>query len=369
MKQILCCMTFLVLLISGCGDDTQAMQYDDNNTTNEEIDDNRTIPSDPYLIYAWHLGNTAKPFSQAYSIDPESGIHLDNSWKKTRGEGVIIAVLDDYFEPDHPDLRDNVLATFNASDGSANVTPPDGVRAHGQYCAGVLGAAANTIGSAGVAPEAKLLLISHAYESDANIIRAFEYARSAGADIISCSWGSYAVSDAVAAEIQSIYASGITIVFAAGNNDLSLDSETIHDESELPWVIGVGASNEANQRAFYSNYGEALDLLSPGGERIGIVTTDLSDAAGRNVSGYYGAEIMLDANATTFYGTSAAAPLVAGAAALLKSVYPQLTPDAIRQILTESAEKIADASYDANGFNPRYGYGKLNVDSAFEHTK
>lgn len=359
-----------MLFLGGCGNGAREIHVDDMNDTNEtsgSVEENRTAPSDPYLIYAWHLGTAAETFSQAYAIDPESDIHLDNSWKQTRGEGVVIAVLDDYFEPNHPDLRDNVLATFNASDGSTDTAPPDGVRAHGQYCAGAVGAAVNTVGSVGVAPEAKLLLVSHAYESDANIIRAFEYARDAGADIISCSWGSYMVSDAVAAEIKSIYESNITIVFAAGNSDIDLDSETIQDESELPWVIGVSASNEANRRAYYANYGSQIDLLSPGGEQIGIVSTDLTGEAGRNAFGYYGTEIMLDANYTTFYGTSAAAPLVAGAAALLKSAFPQLTPDGIRQILTESAEKIGDESYDDDGFNPLYGYGKLDVDSAFAH--
>lgn len=325
---------------------------------------------DPLMGYAWHLHTPGTDFASANTIDPESNIHLYDTLRHTRGKGVIVAVIDAYFDPKHPDIAPNVKATYNVRNGSADVTAPEGVDdPHGQFCAGAAAAAANGIGLAGVAPKAELILIGVDLDgSDADFIKAFEFAKKHGADIISCSWGSYHVSQALSDEIHSIYDANITVIFAAGNDNFDLDDTDKNDESELPWVIGVSASSEFNDRASYANYGNAIDLLAPGGEQIGIPSTDTSGEKGYSPRDPYVGSLsssLLGNDYAFFMGTSAAAPVAAGAAALLKSLDPTLTPEQIRRLLIESADKIGGAElYDANGFSLTHAYGKINVDRA-----
>lgn len=325
-----------------------------------------TAQDDTFYRYEWHLHVPDASFAARFGISDAANIGAESAWEESRGAGVVIAILDDYFDADHPDIAANVIATYNAQNGGSDVSLPSDDIGHGQLCAGAAAAPENAQGVIGVAPEAKLILVGSSFETDADIIRAFEYAKAQGADIISCSWGSYNVSQAVADEIEQIHAAGITVIFAAGNDNLSLDQTGYNDEAELPWVIGVSASSEYNDRTSYSNYGSNIDLLAPGGENIGIVTTDATGSAGYSPSYSYLSEWYLGNDYAFFYGTSASAPVAAGACALLKSKYPELSPDDVREILIESAEKIGSDPYDADGFETRHAYGKIDLAQAFE---
>ncbi len=125
-----------------------------------------------------------------------------------------------------------------------------------------------------------------------------------------------------------------------------------------PDVIAVGASTEFDYRSYFSQYGDNLDLVAPGGGGlVDIVTTDRTGADGYNTAGD---EVM------TFAGTSASAPIVSGAAALLLSRHPDLTAAMVRSMLRRTADKVGAVTYaggdaDANGRNDFYGYGRLNV--------
>ena len=125
-----------------------------------------------------------------------------------------------------------------------------------------------------------------------------------------------------------------------------------------PHVIAVGATTEFDYRSYFSQYGEDLDLLAPGGGGlVNIVTTDRTGADGYNTS---------DDFTTTFAGTSASAPIVSGAAALLLSRHPDLTAPVVRALLCRTADKVGPVAYTggeagAGGRNNYYGYGRLNV--------
>lgn len=338
----------------------------------KNVTESNASSSDPLDVYAWHLKAPAADFAATFAIDPDANVHLDDSWRTSRGKGVTVAVIDAYFDPEHPDLRDNVVLTHNVRNGTKDVSMPENINdPHGQLCAGTIAASQNAIGITGVAPKASLMLIGVSLDGpDSDIIKAFEFAKAHGADIVSCSWGSYAVSAAVADEIRSLYDANITVVFAAGNDDYDMDGTLpgtqtpIEDESELPWVIGVTASSEYNDRTSYANYGSAIDLMAPGGERIGIPSTDQSGSGGLSPDRTLSAQLLGDDYAF-FSGTSAAAPIVAGAAALLKAIDPALTPEQIRAILINTADKIGgEGLYDENGFSQTRAYGKLNISRA-----
>lgn len=326
-----------------------------------------TIENEPYYKYAWHF-KQSDILVEKFNISPKSHINIEDAWKITKGEGVRIAVIDSYFEINHQDLRENIIDIYSIDNIDGDVSNKTDDASHGSSVAGFIASPINAVGLVGAAPKAKLILIQQLLENDAHIIRAFEYAKNAGAKVINCSWGTENVSQIVAQKIKEIKDDGITVIFASGNNSLgaySLDAEHINDESELSTVIGVGASDEYNDIAFYSNYGKNIDLLAPGGD------TNILGILGIDDSGLFGNTLQrgLSNNYSFIDGTSFAAPITAGVVALMISVNPNLTPDQIRDILIQTTDKIGNVTYDENGFNEYRAYGKIDAKRAVEVAK
>lgn len=316
---------------------------------------------EPYDEYSWHIRYSGNNFSDSHNIDKEAHVSLSQAWKMTRGAGITVAIIDQGFEADHEDLTANVAGTYNAKNESTDVFTGSATSQHGTTCAGIVASPVNSLGISGTAPDAKLLLIAVDDLSDAFLIKAFEYAQSQGAKVISCSWGSYNVSQPLADKLKELYDAGIVTVFAAGNDLLNLDNQGINDESELETVIGVIASDEKNDIASYSNYGSNVEFLAPGGSHnIGILGTDLMGSQGDN-----NLKKVVDNNYTFSLGTSFSAPIVSGVAALVLSVDPSLTPAEVRTILINSCDKIgASAHYNQDGFDTKRAYGKINAAKA-----
>ncbi len=321
--------------------------------------------NDPYLKYAWHLQVSEPSFVEQWDIDNSSHINVEKVWKSSTGSGIKVAIIDNDFEVDHEDLQGNVIDVYNAVTDNKFLVPATGA-SHGTTVAGAVAATAdNGIGISGVAPNAQLILIQleNDLSTDANTIRAFNYAREQGAQVINCSWGSYGVSDAVSAIVKEMYDAGITVVFATGNSGRGLDyDERVNDESELPWVIGVGVSTEENDYWTSSDYSENLEVIAPGAGSPGFLGLDNMGIDGTNKQ--YG---VVNNNYGYVEGASFSAPTVAGVVALLLEANPLLTPEQIRTILVETADKVggSDASY-VNGFDERRFNGKLNAYEAYK---
>ncbi len=359
---------FLIFFIS-CGGDKDRKYDTSNNNTQKPDEKEFSFPSDTYMKYSWHLQTLNNAFARNYDIYPNSDINISSAWQITRGEGVKIAIIDANFEVGHEDIKDNIIDVYNVDDRSRDVSNKTDRPSHGTSCAGFASASINGEGTVGTAPSSKLILIAlWEDESDSATIYAFEYAKKKGAKVISCSWGTEDVSEAVSAEIESLYKSGIVVLFAVGNNSQSLDEWWINDESELPWVIGIGASNEKREVAFYSNYGKEVDLLAPGGnvfESAGLVGLDDSGEKGDS-----NAQRNLLNNSYAFVnGTSFSAPMSAGVVALMLSANPSLSPKEVRTILIKSADKIGDGDYNEKGFDRKRAYGKINAGKAVEIAK
>ncbi|MEA2028673.1 MAG: S8 family serine peptidase, partial [Campylobacterota bacterium] len=308
--------------------------------------------NDPYRQYLWHIEYPRdRSFAYDHRIEPNSSANIAKAWKLSKGEGVLIAIIDNGYDIEHDDLKDNIVLTYNIQDKSRSVSS-DNLSTHGTATTGIMVARSNELGTIGVAPKAKVVLIKDSeLSTDADMVEAFEYAQKSGAHIVNCSWGTNSVSDVVASKIQELYNNGIVVVFASGNDGKSLDRYSINDESELSYVLGVGSSSEFNTKASYSSYGQNIDILAPAGENIGIVTTDdygIYQVAQR--------ERVLDSGYTFFSGTSSSAPIVSGVVALMLSVNPDLTPDQVRQIIISTAQKIGNEEYIA-GWNQKYAYG------------
>ncbi|MDR0304228.1 MAG: S8 family serine peptidase [Chitinispirillales bacterium] len=314
-----------------------------DTTPNEEYEE-----YDEYFKHQWHLN------AQCFSIN------IIPAWEITKGAGVKVAILDDGIQKNHEDFEN--IKVYNILDQSDNCEPTaKTIYSHGTAVAGVLAARQNGIGTIGVAPECDLLFIGDnsecLYSSDDIVIKAFEYAKNWGAQVISCSWGSYNVSSSLSSEIRRLYDDGIVIVFACGNDKKNMDIYNINDESELPWVIGVSSSDENGElAASFSNYGSNIDIMAPG---TSILSLDLMGAEGSN----NGMEFV-NQNYRFCRGTSFSAPIVAGVAALILADNPSLTPKEVYNIITQTAQKTGNVQYDANGFSLRHAYGLIDAAAA-----
>jgi len=188
-----------------------------------------------------------------------------------------------------------------------------------------------------------------------------------GADVIVNSWQL----DPPFEELNEAYAYASTSgrgglgvpVFASSGND---GSGSVTYPAKLDSVIAVGATTNRDQRASYSQYGAELDLVAPGGDAsAGIVTVDRKATDGYNRARKAAGNYTTLTGASSVVGTSFAAPLAAGVAALMLSLNPELTADQVRTILIGTADKVGGVGYDpVTGFHEQYGYGRVNAGAA-----
>ncbi|HYD80507.1 MAG TPA: S8 family peptidase [Paucimonas sp.] len=313
-------------------------------------------PNDPRYAEQWHYHEAT------------AGIRAPGAWDKSTGSGVRVAVIDTGYRP-HADLAANILPGYDfisnvavANDGNGRDSdardPGDWALVgecgfgqpaqnrysswHGTHVAGTIAALSNnSSGVAGVAFNARIVPVRAlgkcgGYMSD--IADALIW--SAGGPIsgvpnnayparvinLSLSGGG-ACSATTQAAINSARSRGAVVVVAAGNaNSIVLD----YTPANCQGVVTVGAVNRYGGKAWYSNYGAAVDLAAPGGDT--------------NLAGH-GILSTLNAGTTTpgadihafFQGTSMAAPHVAGVAALMLSRKPSLTPDQVESLLKSTA--------------------------------
>ena len=329
----------------------------------------------------WHLKKTT-----INGVEVNANAKADLAQKLTLGENIIIAIIDDGFDIDHPEFNIPGKVIFSKDMTTNSSDPrPKSQNNHGTACAGV--ATASGVNASGVAPKATLMPIrlnsNLGSVAEAN---AFKWAVDHGADIISCSWGpmdgdwsdpndpthtsmvdlpdstrlaiDYAISNGRGGK-------GCVITFAAGNGN----EEVKYDGyASYPKVMAIAACNDTSKRSVYSDFGSSVWCSFPSSDfgyppfnhpnplTKGIYTTDRLNAAGYAPGNY----------TDDFGGTSSACPGVAGTVALILSANPQLTWQQVRDILKETAEKIdtSNGKYDAQGHSIYYGYGRVDAEKA-----
>ncbi|WP_298802249.1 S8 family serine peptidase [uncultured Pseudokineococcus sp.] len=300
--------------------------------------------------------------------------HLDTArvrgaWARTRGEGVTVAVLDDGVAVDHPEFAGKVRAQRDFAGGAAGAQPAGPDDNHGTACAGV--AVAAGVKASGAAPEAGLVAArTPLWLGTADEVEMFRWAVDEGAQVISCSWGPaqpFALPD-VTEEVLRWCAQdarrgkGVVVLFAAGNES---EDMTTDGYAASPHVLAVAASTDADEPAWYSDFGPAVDIAAPsnGGTRA-IFTTDRPGGDGYNDGSEPHGD---DGYTATFGGTSSATPLVAGVAALVLSANPALTAAEVRDVLLSTAAKVGGADeYDADGHSTRFGHGRVDAAAAVD---
>ena len=261
-------------------------------------------------------------------------------WSITRGAGVIVAIVDSGTGP-HPDLDANIDPGISISGGIEQTDATDvDTEGHGTHVSGIVAALAdNALGVAGVAPAARILPIRvldmNGSGDSRDVARGIRLAADRGARVINLSLGGVTESSAVTQAIDYATSKGALVIAAAGNGG-SLSSPkwpAFYDAT-----IAVTSIDPDDQSPAFAQRGDYIDIAAPG-VRI------LSTAKG-------------DYNLQS--GTSMSAAFVSGAAALLFSARPQLTPADVRDILLVSAVDIG-----APGRDSTYGAGRLNIPGAF----
>ena len=348
--------------------------------------------NDQYFGDQWGLKNTGK-----YGGTIGTDINICNAWSISTGANITVAVIDQGFELNHPDFAGNVHSF--SYDCESGISPQQIRGSHGTACAGIIGAMKNNNGIAGVAPNCKLMSISHSLTLPNNFIReqladGIDKAMLNGADVISCSWGSTAlegtyITDAINNAVlngrdKNGTKYGCVVVFSSGNDNAT----SVLYPSKQGNVISVGAISPCGERKsptscdgetlWGSNYGDMLDVVAPG---VLVPTTDRQSALGYNPSipihtNNGGSKINSDYTnqdyTVWFNGTSAACPHVSGIAALILSAKPNLTQAAVRSAIESSCKKLSGYSFSNNASHPygtwnnQVGHGLVNAFDALD---
>lgn len=320
-------------------------------------------PDKPVYEYQWSLENRGAD-GTLIGMD----LNVRAAWPFSRGEGVIIAIADNGMEVSHPDLAARTAGAphYHFGNGSTNGAVA-GSAWHGTCVAGLAAAeSGNQTGIAGVAPRARLASwtifpTGAAALTGEQLMEMFQY-RSNTVAVQNHSWGTLGkgLAGPTAEERAGIDHAvhlgrggrGVVMVRSAGNDRARGDNANDDGYLADPLAIAVGAVDHTGRVTFYSTPGACLLLAAPGGDgAINLLTTDRTGVNGYNYPTYPDDPPFADYTPYGFYGTSAAAPLVSGVAALVLAANTNLAYRDVQQILLHSARHfdLADPDLQTNG--------------------
>lgn len=286
------------------------------------------VAADPAVTYQVQ----GAPDPHWESDDPGGASNVRTAWTRTRGAGQTVAVLDTASDLDHPDLAGALVPGKDLVGGPGNPW-------HGTGVAGLVAARAdNGIGSAGMAPEAKVMPVRVCNDAgcpSSVIARGILWAADHGADVINLSLAGTGFSEVTAAAIRYALDRNIPVVAATGND--GLEGNPVMYPAAHSGVIAVSATTPSGAAADWAVHGWQADIATVG---EGVLLTGPG-------GGYaYGD------------GTSFSAPAVAGAVALLRASAPG--------VAVEDLQAALQASADSSGWNRAWGAGRLDVPAALD---
>lgn len=363
-------------LISLAGKNEYIEYIQPNNSLKlENSEDAAFNPNDP--LYA----------SQSYL----SHIGINNAWDITTGDSsVIIGVIDTGLDFLHPDLQTSFKINYgeygngkesNGIDDDNNgfiddyrgwdftdepltgdprrgdyLTPDndpsdDNKNSHGTAVTGIINASMNNnAGIASVAPGCKVLVMrafdAEGYGEEDDVANAILYGISNGVRVLNCSFGDYVFSNLLRDVIKFAYSQNVTIICSAGNDG----RDRLHYPSAYDEVISVGASDLNDAKTSFSSYGETVDIFAPGLQNLTTMRV------GKGSSQY-------NNDYDKINGTSFAAPIVSGVAAMLLSLNPALTNEEVRGILVSSTTLMQNQ----NSWNHLNASGRINALNALQN--
>ena len=322
--------------------DDQRVTYAESNDIQQFFDQEGGEPDVPNDLHEklWGFQNNGQTGGTA-----GADASIVDAWKVTKGDnsanGPLIAIIDSGADLDHPDLVGNlwtnpgeipgdgidndgngVIDDVHGYHAADNHGSPDDQVGHGTHVAGTIGAVGNNgEGVTGVMQKARLMPIridSNGSITTDGVVRAMMYATKMGADITNNSWGGSRLNKAIEDAFKAAPALHLA---AAGNNGSDADKRPSYPMAfDMPNMVSVAATDHNDRRAGFSNYGVVnVDVAAPGKD---IWST-------QNGGGY-----------RLMSGTSMATPFTTGVAGLIKSAYPDATPEQIKERLMYGSDSV-----------------------------
>jgi subtilisin family serine protease len=341
-------------------------------------------PNDPLFAQQWHLENRTGNYGQA---GPDLNVRA--AWPFARGEGVLVAVADDGFQLDHPELvqRASGAPHYNFYRDTADGSPASTDANHATAVAGLIAAEQdNNRGVSGVAPQAQLaswVIFGRSFHgqdsiaSDEQLMDMFQYASNRVA-VQNHSWGNAGTVQLALDTLSEVGVShaitngrggkGVVMVRAGGNSREDLTNANDDGFANDPRAIAVAAVRKDGRACSYSSPGACLLLAAPSGDVIDsngdgqpdavdpaapdVLTTDRTGSNGYSTSSSDGGDY------TGFNGTSASTAEIAGVAALILSANSNLTYRDVQHILIQCARHydLADPDLRTNGAGFRFSH-------------
>ncbi|KGX90614.1 S8 family peptidase [Pontibacillus marinus] len=290
--------------------------------------------AEPNYIFdvAWTPNDT---YYQGYQYGPQN-TYTNYAWDITRGSSSQeIAVIDTGVDYYHPDLDGKTLRGYDFVD---NDYYPMDLNNHGTHVAGIAAAETNnSTGIAGMAPNTEIIAVRALDQNGSgsldDIADAITYSADVGAEVINLSLGCDCSTTTLQNAVNYAWNSGSTLVAAAGNDGVS----TTFEPASYSNVIAVGAVDQNDQVASFSNYGTWVDVTAPG--------VDIASTVPNNGYAYMS-------------GTSMASPHVAGLAGLLAA--QGRSNSEIRQAIEQTADEIS-------GTGSYFEHGRINSYDAVQY--
>ena len=263
------------------------------------------------------------------------------AWAISSGRDVTIAILDSGVDVEHPDLAARIVRGYDFVNDDDNADDDNG---HGTHVAGIAAAISNNgIGIAGLAWNANIMPLKILNRSgvgtSSDIVRAICWAVTERADIINMSLGGPFASHTVHTAVDYAISQGIVLFAATGNHYHR--GNPITYPAAYKSVIAVAATDRDDLKAEFSNTGTYVDIAAPGVDILSTYTRD---------------DQSIWASAS---GTSMSSAYAAGLAALILSVDPDLSPDQLRTVITDSVVDLGCPGRDI-----LFGYGRIDVAAA-----
>ncbi len=341
--------------------------------TNQQI--TRSIPNDEDFNDQWHLRNTG----QTSGTSGEDA-NVTSVWNSYTGTGIIISVVDDGLDKDHPDISPNYSPTHSYDWCNSDSDPtPTSNNGHGTAAGGVAAAAGdNSIHVSGAAYNATLggsTLIA-CWSGDSLEANALSFLNDE-IDIYTNSWGPSDNGQTLSAPGPLMLAAfeedayqgrnglGNIITWAAGNGLTSDDNANYDGWANSRFTIAVSAITHYGEQSYYSEPGANILIAAhSNGDGEAITTTDIHDNPdiSSDDAGYDNGNVT-----NSFGGTSSATPLAAGVIALILEANENITWRDLQHILVNSARKndpndssweINDAGHDVSH---KYGFGAIDA--------
>lgn len=303
------------------------------------LDDNCQLP--PYVIHQIGDIETLSQIANWGITD----LDIPDIWKKTQGEGVVVAVIDSGISY-HSDLNPNILIdkcrSFIDNEWEDKV-------GHAHHVSGLVSAVNDSVGVVGGAPKAKIVnikaLSNNGFSSTTSITKALEYCLELKPDIINMSLGGKGPMPEAHEVIKKLDKMGIIIVASAGNNGEQADKSILYP-AKYDQCIAVGSYSPTTitSKSVFSCVGPEIDIAAPGDQ---ILST------------------YLDNQYSVMSGTSFSAPLVSAVIALyisyLKKNKIPYTAQSVKDVILKNCKDVGE-----EGFDQEFGWGIISPKKIFQ---